>query len=134
MAEKYLKEAFGIEIVAFVSSVGKVHIPRFAGEKLASSSAAPNRVQEASTAPSSSVDNYIADNITEEEADEPLSKEFRELLNGVTREVVDQNDIRCPHKEAAERMRDVSSGEVIIDVIREERYDLTMRKKIEGKE
>lgn len=108
VAEKYLSEAFGIEIVAFVSSVGKVHIPRFVGERLATSSSATNGIQDAAAAPASSVDNYISENITEEEADEPLSKEFRKLLNEVTRDMVDRNDIRCPHEEAAERMRDVS--------------------------
>ncbi|CAD7066390.1 unnamed protein product [Tilletia caries] len=34
VAEKYLKDAFGVEIVAFVSSVGKIHIPRFPDESL----------------------------------------------------------------------------------------------------
>ncbi|KAL1678703.1 chorismate synthase [Schizophyllum commune] len=31
IAEKYLKEVYGIEIVAFVSGVGKVHVPRTMG-------------------------------------------------------------------------------------------------------
>ncbi|KAL1741962.1 chorismate synthase [Schizophyllum fasciatum] len=31
IAEKYLKEVYGVEIVAFVSGVGKVHVPRTTG-------------------------------------------------------------------------------------------------------
>ncbi|SPO35526.1 probable ARO2 - chorismate synthase [Pseudozyma flocculosa] len=120
VAEKYLREAYGIEIVAFVSSVGKVHVPRYPGEQLAPSqpnTAAPVAANgdegksfygEAANAgpPQGKVDNiYNTDSLTEEEAEEPLSKEFRQLLATITREQVDQNQIRCPHEEAAERMR-----------------------------
>lgn len=104
VAEKYLKEAFGVEIVAFVSSVGKVHIPRFPGEQLA-----PEGVSVQSEQSSSAIDNTIETNgMTDEEAEEPLSAQFRQLLNNVTREEVDKTDIRCPHPEAADRMRKVS--------------------------
>lgn len=101
VAEKYLREAFGVEIVAFVSSVGKVHIPRFPGEKLA-----PGQDVDASSASVSAVDNVVETNgMTDDEAEEPLSAEFRQLLNTITREDVDKTDIRCPHPVAAERMR-----------------------------
>ncbi|UZJ51129.1 hypothetical protein CBS101457_000449 [Exobasidium rhododendri] len=101
VAEKYLKEAFGVEIVAFVSSVGKVHIPRFPGEKLAGDTSA---VDVASS--SSVIDNHIeTKGMSEDEAEEPLSAEFRQLLATVTREQVDKTDIRCPHPVAADRMR-----------------------------
>lgn len=104
VAEKYLKEAFGVEIVAFVSSVGKVHIPRFPGEKLAGE---PSTVDASSSA--SAVDNHMENGqMSEDEAEEPLSVEFRKLLSTVTREDVDKTDIRCPHPIASERMRQVS--------------------------
>lgn len=103
VAEKYLKEAFGVEIVAFVSSVGKVHIPRFPGEKLAGEGA---EVDASSSA--SAVDNHMeTDGMGDDEAEEPLSAEFRQLLATVTREQVDKTDIRCPHPVAADRMRQV---------------------------
>lgn len=105
VAEKYLREAFGVEIVAFVSSVGKVHIPRFPGEKLASEE---NAQAAASSSSMSAVDNAVDTNgMTDEEAEEPLSAGFRQLLDTVTRDQVDQTDIRCPHPVAAERMRQV---------------------------
>lgn len=126
LAEKYLKEAYGIEIVAFVSSVGKVHIPRYPGEQLAqnvvngaalvASTEAKDGVQvdkksfygesETDGPPQTKVDNVInTDHLTEEEAEEPLSQEFRQLLATITRAKVDENAIRCPHELAAERMR-----------------------------
>lgn len=100
LAEKYLKETFGIEIVAFVSSVGRVHIPRFPGEQLAP---APST---SAAAPSNVVDNQIDTSaMNEEEAEEPLSAEYRQLLASVTRAQVDKNDIRCPDENTQERMR-----------------------------
>lgn len=100
VAEKYLKEAFGVEIVAFVSSVGKVHIPRFPGERLAPSKSIDQ------TTSQTSIDNTIQTNgMTDEESEEPLSAEFRSLLSSITRSEVDKTDIRCPHPEAADRMR-----------------------------
>ncbi|KIY63243.1 chorismate synthase [Cylindrobasidium torrendii FP15055 ss-10] len=77
IAEKYLKQAFGVEIVAFVSSVGKIQLPM-------SKTAAPGE--------------------EDHDDDEALTPEFRELLNTVTREQVDADSIRCPHPETAERM------------------------------
>lgn len=104
VAEKYLREAFGLEIVAFVSSVGKVHIPRYPGEQLAGDESANAAVGAGSS--SKLVDNYIdTTGLTEEEAEEPLSLEFRQLLATITRQDVDKTDIRCPHPVAAERMR-----------------------------
>ncbi|KAF8499116.1 chorismate synthase [Russula emetica] len=83
IAEKYLKEAHGIEIVAFVSSVGKIRLP--------SSNAAP----------SASVAN---DDEGNDETDDALSPEFRTLLATLTREEVDKFTTRCPHVETSERM------------------------------
>ncbi|TFK86539.1 chorismate synthase [Polyporus arcularius HHB13444] len=80
IAEKYLKLAYGVEIVAFVSSVGKVQLP---------SAASPS--SQAST----------DDDDTVEDA---LSPEFVELLKTVTREQVDAQQTRCPHAETSERM------------------------------
>ncbi|KAH9949459.1 chorismate synthase [Amylocystis lapponica] len=80
IAEKYLKLVYGIEIVAFVSSVGKVHLP--------STVSSPSQVP-------SDDDDTVED---------VLSPEFRELLRTVTREQVDSQPTRCPHPETAERM------------------------------
>ncbi|TBU30822.1 chorismate synthase [Dichomitus squalens] len=80
IAEKYLKLAYGIEIVAFVSSVGKVQLP--------SAISPPSQVP-------------AEDDDTVEDA---LSPEFVELLNTVTREQVDAQMTRCPHAETSERM------------------------------
>lgn len=87
IAEKYLRIAHGIEIVAFVSSVGKVHLP-------------------AAVAPPSLVP---ADgNEDNDDAADALSSEFRQLLATVTRAEVDKHLTRCPHPETAERMAKVN--------------------------
>lgn len=88
IAEIYLKQALGIEIVAFVSSVGKIH--------LASSVAPPSLV---SVNPDEDVD----------EIEDALSPEFCKLLSTITREQVDSHPTRCPHPETAERMTKVCS-------------------------
>ncbi|KAI0307524.1 chorismate synthase [Multifurca ochricompacta] len=80
IAEKYLKQAHGIEIIAFVSSVGKVHL---------FSSVSPARTD-------ADEDN--------DEIEDALSPEFRALLVTVTREEVDKFPTRCPHLETSERM------------------------------
>jgi len=80
IAEKYLKQAHGIEIVAFVSSVGKVHLPA------------------SIPLPAKGADE------DEDEAEDALSPEFRTLLATVTREEVDKFQTRCPHPETSERM------------------------------
>ncbi|GHJ85584.1 hypothetical protein NliqN6_1986 [Naganishia liquefaciens] len=77
IAEKYLKEAYGVEIVAFVGQAGKVKIPF--------------RKRDPSQ-------------IDAEEDDEVLSEEYVELINTVTREQVDAEITRCPHKETSARM------------------------------
>lgn len=106
LAEQYLMGAYGIEIVAFVSSVGKVHIPRFPGEKLAADSQANAAVEDPSQASANAIDNHVdTSQMSEDEAEEPLSEEFRKLLATVTREQVDANEVRCPHHVAMERMR-----------------------------
>lgn len=83
IAEKYLKQVFGIEIVAFVSSVGKIHLP---------SNIAPPSLAE--------VD---GDEDNDDVAD-ALTPEFRQLLATITREEVDKHATRCPHLATAERM------------------------------
>ncbi len=40
--------------------------------------------------------------------DEVLSREYMSLVEGVTREQVDKEITRCPHKETSQRMEDVS--------------------------
>jgi chorismate synthase len=77
IAERYLKQAYGIEIVGFVSSVGKVHLP--------------------STIAS-------ANNEDNDEAQDALSEEFQQLLKTVSRETVDKYPTRCPHEETSEKM------------------------------
>jgi len=77
IAEKYLKEAYGVEIVAFVSSVGKIHIP--------------------TTKPTSPSED-------EDEATDVFSPEYLQLLKTITREVVDKDFTRCPHAETSEKM------------------------------
>ncbi|KIY45696.1 chorismate synthase [Fistulina hepatica ATCC 64428] len=78
IAEKYLKEAYGIEIVAFVSSVGKVHMPTTVVQS------------------SSSEDG--------DGGDEIFSPEFFKLLKTITRDQVDEHLTRCPDKEASAKM------------------------------
>ena len=73
LAEKYLTDVLGIEIVAFVSSVGHVGLST-----------------------------YDAD---DDEA--PLRHEYLELLNTVTRDQVDRENVRCPDATTAEKMREV---------------------------
>ena len=89
IAEKYLKQAHGIEIVAFVSSVGKVRLP----------SSIVHR-------------SLVATDVDEDndEHEDVLSPEFRTLLATVTREEVDKFPTRCPHPETSERMTKVRSS------------------------
>ncbi|KAE8181196.1 hypothetical protein CF328_g8915, partial [Tilletia controversa] len=93
-AERYIKDAFGVEFVAFVSSVGKIHIPRFPEESLTIGQSAQG------TDPLG------------EDGEEPLSEEFRKLLSTVTREAVDQNLMWCPHAEAAKKMEERSPATI----------------------
>lgn len=83
IAEKYLKQAYGIEIVAFVSSVGKIHLPG----TIAPPSLVPVNSEE--------------DN---DDIEDAISPEFRKLLATITREEVDKHPTRCPHPETSERM------------------------------
>ncbi|KAF8338145.1 chorismate synthase [Cantharellus anzutake] len=83
IAEIYLKQAFGVEIVAFVSSVGKIAIP---------STESPKIISDKSPCED------------EDENEDALTPEFRELLRTITRERVDAHPIRCPHPGTAEKM------------------------------
>jgi chorismate synthase len=80
IAEKFLKTVYGIEIVAFVSSVGKIHMP-------------------------STVSNATRQD--EDEAEDALSPEFIRVLKTITREQVDKHLTRCPHPETADKMTQV---------------------------
>lgn len=79
IAEKYLRQVYGVEIVAFVTSVGKIHLP--------SSQPAP---------PSNSED--------DDAVEDPLTPEFTKLLSTITREEVDKYTTRCPHPETSEKI------------------------------
>jgi len=92
IAEKYLKIAYGVEIVAFVSSVGKVHLPAL----LAPPSLAPTNSDE-----------------EDDTAHDALTPEFIKLLSSITRDEVDKHPTRCPHLETAERMTKVPVHNVI---------------------
>ncbi|KAG2023234.1 chorismate synthase [Coprinopsis cinerea AmutBmut pab1-1] len=83
IAEKYLKQAFGIEIVAFVSSVGKIHLPN---------ELSPPSLTRSDT------------NEDNDDAEDSVSPEFRQLLKTITREEVDRHPTRCPHPATAEKM------------------------------
>ncbi|KAG8864249.1 hypothetical protein FRB96_006070 [Tulasnella sp. 330] len=85
IAEKYLTAAYGIEIVAFVSSVGKIHIPT------ASAASASTTASTASEDDDASQDS--------------LSEEFLSLMRTVTRAEVDKDITRCPHVATQERMK-----------------------------
>ena len=74
IAEKYLKQAFGVEIIAFVGSVGRVALP------------------------------FV------DEEDEVLGGEYLKLLSTVSREEVDKEITRCPHRETSEKMEEVSKA------------------------
>ncbi|KAF8577849.1 chorismate synthase [Ramaria rubella] len=78
IAEKYMREAYGIEIIAFVSSVGKVRLP-------------------------SSVHGPVG-NEDEDDIEDVLTPEFRKLLTTITRAEVDRYPTRCPHAATSERM------------------------------
>jgi len=43
----------------------------------------------------------------DDDAEDALSPEFRQLLSTITREEVDKHLTRCPHPETAERMTKV---------------------------
>ncbi|TFL06248.1 chorismate synthase [Pterulicium gracile] len=81
IAERFLKIAYGIEIVAFVTSVGKIHLP-------------------ANVAPPA----LVPSPEDEDEVEDSLSPEFQKLLSTITREEVDKYPSRCPHQETHERM------------------------------
>jgi chorismate synthase len=87
IAEHYLKKVYGVEIVAFVSSVGKIHLPD-------------------SLAPPSLTS--LKEGEEEDEVEDALSPEFRKLLATITREEVDKYTTRCPHQETSDKMTSVT--------------------------
>lgn len=86
IAEKYLKEAYGIEIVAFVSSVGKVAVPSTGPET--TDVAAAGEEEEGK----------------DDDVESPISLAYLAMLDAITREQVDRSLVRCPHEETAEKM------------------------------
>lgn len=78
IADIYLTQVHGIQIVAFVSSVGRISIP--------------------STTISSTKED-------EDHVDDVLNPEYIELLKTVTREQVDEDITRCPHAGTREAMK-----------------------------
>jgi len=82
IAEKFLSQAYGIEIVAFVTSVGKIHLPSTV----------------TTTAPPNDTSN------DDDSAEDPLSPDFLRLLSTVTRAEVDKFPTRCPHADTSEAM------------------------------
>ncbi|KAL2311985.1 Chorismate synthase [Schizosaccharomyces pombe] len=80
IAEKYLLEAYGVEIVAFVSSVGKIAIPLH------------------ETASSAILDPE------DDTFESPITAEYLKFLNEITREEVDKTTVRCPHAATAAKM------------------------------
>jgi len=81
IAEKYLKMVYGTDIVAFVSSVGKIELP--SGPQVVSKD---------------------GNNNDDDETPDALSDEFRLLLANVTRADVDKHLTRCPHAPTADKM------------------------------
>ncbi|KAG9000911.1 hypothetical protein FRB94_001552 [Tulasnella sp. JGI-2019a] len=88
IAEKYLTTAYGIEIVAFVSSVGKVHIPTSGSVTSASTTASTTGEGE-----------------DDDSSEDSLSEEFLTLMKNVTRAEVDKDITRCPHVPTQARMK-----------------------------
>ncbi|KAG8945074.1 hypothetical protein FRC04_001235 [Tulasnella sp. 424] len=78
IADIYLTQVHGIQIVAFVSSVGRISIP--------------------STTISSTKED-------EDHVDDVLNPEYIQLLKTVTREKVDEDITRCPHADTREAMK-----------------------------
>lgn len=127
IAEKYLKLAYGVEIVAFVSSVGKVTMPYLAPPRPPPTSHLHNPHLSASALAEGTVrpqeEDLIGGGEEEDEAEETLSGEFMQLLETVTREKVDKDPIRCPHELTAKRMTEASlpprvSGRSLLRLIR----------------
>lgn len=81
IAEKYLRDVYGVEIVAFVSSVGKIRLQANLG---------------------------TSTNEDDDEVEDALTPEFRKLLATVTREEVDKYPTRCPDAATSERMTKVT--------------------------
>jgi chorismate synthase len=79
VAEKYLRLAHGIEVVAFVCSVGHVNM----------------EPMEEYTGPENEV------------AWREKWNKWWETLHLVSRQDVDSNEVRCPDKEFAQKMREV---------------------------
>lgn len=91
IAEHYLNKVYGIEIVAFVSSVGKIHLPD-------------------TIAPPSLTS--LKGGKEEDEVEDALSPEFRKLLATINREEVDKYPTRCPHQETSDEMTRVNSFQI----------------------
>jgi len=83
IAEKFLRIAYGVEIVAFVSGVGPIHL----------------------SSKSFSAASVNGNGATHPHDDEDYSgPEYLQFLSTITREKVDKSVVRCPHESTAERM------------------------------
>lgn len=83
IAEKFLRTAYGVEIVAFVSGVGPIHLSS----------------KSFSTSATNGTNGKHFDD------DEDYSgPEYLEFLSNLTRENVDKSVVRCPHEATAQRM------------------------------
>ncbi|PWN39815.1 chorismate synthase [Ceraceosorus guamensis] len=123
IAEQYLKLAYGIECVAFVSSVGPVKLPKNATE-------AKTQARMAAALQAPRLENSPPQSEEEEEEEEktraylqrhhsdksaaaddglqyPTSSAYRGLLAAVSREQVDASPVRCPDEATAARMTSV---------------------------
>jgi len=89
IAEKYLRDAFGLEIVAFVSSVGKIHLPTTVGDK-------KGGVQANGVSPYGDEE--------DDKSEELMSEEYLNLLNTVSREQIDASQVRCPDPTTTDKM------------------------------
>lgn len=87
-----MKDAYGLEIVAFVSSVGKIHLPTTVGDKKGG--------QSNGTSPYGDEE--------DDRSEELMSEEYLNLLNTVTREQVDASQVRCPDEITTDKMVKVS--------------------------
>ncbi|CAH7685078.1 chorismate synthase [Phakopsora pachyrhizi] len=79
IAEKFLKTAFGVEIVAFVSGVGKIHLTSQSLKRGVEENGASNNSHE------------------DEDGEDCCGPEYMEFLSSLTRSEVDESQVRCPH-------------------------------------
>ncbi|GAB7361458.1 hypothetical protein MBLNU230_g1514t1 [Neophaeotheca triangularis] len=103
IAEKFLREAYGVEIVAFTSSVGSEHL--YPPER-AKAADLHSMIQEAGGSAEEAFKQYLQ----QQEAapvnkSDSLNPKFLELIDTITRDKVDSFlPVRCPDTDATDRM------------------------------